>query len=568
MKINKIKTKRIMLIIVLFSLILVAEPAKADPFLTKEELDYIGQENIIKAVSLHGGAPIQYADTNGNVKGISKEVLEEICNMSGLVFEYQLYGTLDEVFNSDADITFGIPNNYTTDNMVLSLPYLKSQTILYVNSSLDSSKLDDKKYAAVKGSDLPEGIKKETAIYFDTREASLDAVEFGQADYGYGNSYSVAFYTLQNNYKNIITVPQGKESREYCIGFLKDNEILLSIINKSIEAFDETHMKTLVLNATTQIERKITLPMIIDSYGIQIFGFILLVMAVLLLSFIHNIRANNQLKIQNERYHILSQTSNEYLYEYYVRTKHLELSKNCIQLFGNVDNLSELVTQLENVLINDDLEKTLPIIELPTTNGDKGLFKSVSSPIYDDKGKIYSVIGKLIDISKEEEEKQELIKKSEIDGLTGLYNAITTRRLITERIINTDLKKTGALISIDCDKFKAVNDTYGHLQGDNVLINVSKAISRTFRKNDILGRIGGDEFCIYMQDIISNELVALKSQQLMDLILEINRDLQVTVSIGIALLTDEKSYEDLFKKSDTALYEAKRKGGDLIEFAE
>ena len=181
-----------MLIIVLFSLILVAEPAKADPFLTKEELDYIGQENIIKAVSLHGGAPIQYADTNGNVKGISKEVLEEICNMSGLVFEYQLYGTLDEVFNSDADITFGIPNNYTTDIMVLSLPYLKSQTILYVNSSLDSSKLDDKKYAAVKGSDLPEGIKKETAIYFDTREASLDAVEVGQADYGYGNSYSVA----------------------------------------------------------------------------------------------------------------------------------------------------------------------------------------------------------------------------------------------------------------------------------------------------------------------------------------------------------------------------------------
>ena len=152
--------------------------------------------------------------------------------------------------------------------------------------------------------------------------------------------------------------------------------------------------------------------------------------------------------------------------------------------------------------------------------------------------------------------------------MTGLYNAITTRRLITERIINTDLKKTGALISIDCDKFKAVNDTYGHLQGDNVLINVSKAISRTFRKNDILGRIGGDEFCIYMQDIISKELVALKSQQLMDLILEINGDLQVTVSIGIALLTDEKSYEDLFKKSDTALYEAKRKGGDMIEFAE
>ena len=175
--------------------------------------------------------------------------------MTGLTFEYHLYDTIDEMFNSEADIVFGLPYNYATETMVLSQPYLESETILYINSSVDSSQLYEKVYAAVKGSDLPEGIKEENAIYFDTREESMEAVESGKADYGYGNAYSVSFYTLQNNFKNIITVPKEKESREYCVGMLKDNQVLLSIINKSINSIEKSHIQTLILDATTQIEK-------------------------------------------------------------------------------------------------------------------------------------------------------------------------------------------------------------------------------------------------------------------------------------------------------------------------
>ncbi|MDD4801914.1 MAG: GGDEF domain-containing protein [Syntrophomonas sp.] len=563
---NKSKlTMKGIIIVALFIVVVSAMPVEAQTFLTTEEQDYINRSNIIEAVSVQGGAPLQYADANGQVQGISKEVLEEISDMTGMVFEYQLYDTLDEVFNSGADIVFGIPYNYATEDMVMSLPFLESETILYLNSSVDPNELDDKKFAATEGANIPEGIKEENAIYFATREASLDAVESGQADYGYGNAYSVAFYMLQNSYTNIITVPREKESREYCIGFLKDNEILLSIINKSIASIDETHMRTLILNATTQIDREITIPMIIDAYGIQIFGAIFLVMAILLLSIVHNIRAKNELKLQYERYQMLSQTSNEYLYEYYVRTKHLELSKNCIQLFENSDNLQEFEAVFKQTIIN--AENTMPIIELTIARGEKGLFKSVNSLIYDDKGRVYSIIGKLIDVSEEEAEKQELIKKSEIDGLIGLYNASTTRHLITESIINADLNATDALILIDCDKFKAINDTYGHLHGDKVLVNISKGLNQTFRKTDIIGRIGGDELCVYMRDISSPDFVVSKCEQLMALIQELNRDYPVTLSIGISLRSDEKSYDELFAKADNALYEAKKKGGAQMQFS-
>ena len=68
--------------------------------------------------------------------------------MSGLTFEYRLYVSVEECRKIDEDILFGIPLNYATDEMILSQPYLKSKTILYINKSLKSYNLDDKTYAA------------------------------------------------------------------------------------------------------------------------------------------------------------------------------------------------------------------------------------------------------------------------------------------------------------------------------------------------------------------------------------------------------------------------------------
>lgn len=210
MKLRMIE-KKIVFLIAVFIVVMSAMPVKAESFFTKEEQEYINSRGTVKAVSVDGAAPLQYYDANGQVKGISKEVLETISNMTRLIFTYQLYNTLDEVFNSDADIVFGISNNYSPENMVLSIPFLKSETIMYINSSVNPLELDNKKYAAVKGNVLPEGIKEENTVYYDTREECMDAVNRGKADYGYGNAYSVAFYSLQNNYRNIIAVPEKKK---------------------------------------------------------------------------------------------------------------------------------------------------------------------------------------------------------------------------------------------------------------------------------------------------------------------------------------------------------------------
>ena len=554
-------------ILMMFGLLLVigtAIPVEAQWYLTQEEKDYIAKGSVIKAGSIDGVAPLHYMDEKGEVKGIGKQVLEEISHMTGLVFEYKLYDSVTEVLESDSNIVFGISEKYAPEGMVLSQTYLNSNAILYINSSLDSNNLKDKIYAALKGGTLPDGIKEENTIFYNSREESLDAVEKGRADYGYGNAYSVAFYTLQNGYKNIVAIPIEKEPREYCMGFLKEDGILLSIINKSIDQIDENKMQMLILDATSDINRKITFSMIMDTYGKEIFGIVSIAMAILTFSVIVNIRGNRQLRLQNKKYEVLSSLSNEYLYEYDVKQNYLELSEGFIQLFKEPKDSYELANILKNTLFNKDLNDDTFNIKLTLGNGSIGVFKGINSGIYDDSGKLHTIIGKLIDISEEAAEKEELIVKSQRDGLTGLYNAITTKEHIIRRIEGKEKQEIDALILIDCDKFKEVNDTFGHLVGNQVLEHIGNNLKSFFRSSDIVGRLGGDEFCVYLKNITSIEFAKNKCKELKILMQE-NDDFKcVRFSIGIAQVREERDYEDIFKKADDCLYEAKKKGGAQI----
>ncbi len=249
--------------------------------LTQRELDYITKKGTVKAISIDGGAPFFYKNSAGEIKGISINLLEEIASMTGLTFQYQLYDTVAEMLKIDADMVMGLSKEYMIPNFVLSLPYLHTETILYYNSSLNPNELDGKRYAMIIGGTVPVGIKEENVVYFNNREETFDAVNEGRADYGYANNYSLAFYMLQNEYNNIVTVPYGKESRAYCFGIVEGDENLLSIINKSLSAISESRMQTLILSAVSDVKKKLTFQKVLDTYWIEIFSLIALVIAVL-----------------------------------------------------------------------------------------------------------------------------------------------------------------------------------------------------------------------------------------------------------------------------------------------
>lgn len=118
---------------------------------------------------------------------------------------------------------------------------------------------------------------------------------------------------------------------------------------------------------------------------------------------------------------------------------------------------------------------------------------------------------------------------------------------------------------MDVDKFKEVNDVYGHTVGDAVLHTFGELLNRQFRENDIVGRIGGDEFIVLMWNVSSREAVRSKAEKL----LEETKKLAfaemdgkgITISIGIALYPEHgNTYMELYRIADQALYETKRGG--------
>ena len=144
--------------------------------------------------------------------------------------------------------------------------------------------------------------------------------------------------------------------------------------------------------------------------------------------------------------------------------------------------------------------------------------------------------------------------------MTGLYNASTAKERIIERLRSRG-DQLDAFLLMDCDKFKEINDTYGHLTGNQILEHLGRSLKLVFRSTDIIGRMGGDEFCVYIRDIPSHDFTQLKFQQLSSRIKNVIEDIDVSISAGVVLVRKAVAYDDLFEQADSALYQAKRMGG-------
>ena len=156
-------------------------------------------------------------------------------------------------------------------------------------------------------------------------------------------------------------------------------------------------------------------------------------------------------------------------------------------------------------------------------------------------------------------------KQAQLDSLTKLLNKVSAQQTIIDYLENQQSNTMAALLVLDLDNFKSVNDTLGHLYGDAVLTQIGTTLRNLFRSQDVIGRIGGDEFLILLKDIPSKELVLERCQLMVDTFREQLRrlmpKLQVSVSVGAALAPQHgTTFADLFRHADDALYAAKRAG--------
>jgi diguanylate cyclase (GGDEF)-like protein/PAS domain S-box-containing protein len=192
------------------------------------------------------------------------------------------------------------------------------------------------------------------------------------------------------------------------------------------------------------------------------------------------------------------------------------------------------------------------------------------NPIHTPKGR--GVLVAVVDVTERKRVESELKRTAFHDGLTGLPN----RTLFLDNLLrlNASAKRHGhhpfALLFLDLDRFKVINDTLGHMVGDKLLIEMAHRLVECTREEDTVARLGGDEFAILLEQIRGPEdavRVAERTlERLADPLMLDDNEVSVGASIGIALsLTGEKMPEDLLRDADMAMYQAKtRRSGYQI----
>jgi diguanylate cyclase (GGDEF)-like protein len=181
-----------------------------------------------------------------------------------------------------------------------------------------------------------------------------------------------------------------------------------------------------------------------------------------------------------------------------------------------------------------------------------------------------SLADKLKNLGRELEDAR---RESSIDGLSGLHNRKSFDDYVSRSIeLHTLLGKPGCLMMIDMDRFKGINDTYGHPVGDAAIRQISNCLSKTFlRRVDFVARYGGDEFAVILQETTA-ENAAMLAERLRKAVAELPplevaaaiEPPKLTLTIGIGEITLGDSSFDWIKRADSALYHAKRAGRDCV----
>jgi diguanylate cyclase (GGDEF)-like protein len=167
---------------------------------------------------------------------------------------------------------------------------------------------------------------------------------------------------------------------------------------------------------------------------------------------------------------------------------------------------------------------------------------------------------------------EKTLELAQVDGLTGLANRRHLMERLTQEMARAQRYQTSlSVIILDLDKFKSFNDTYGHLKGDELLKAFGTMVNHMVRVGDIVGRYGGEEFCVVLPNtsIKGAMVIAERIRKAMeDLKISVGDDQPPagrTISIGAAEYANEESVEKLLTIADAALYRAKENGRNRVE---
>lgn len=290
--------------------------------------------------------------------------------------------------------------------------------------------------------------------------------------------------------------------------------------------------------------------------------------------------AREELRLSLERHRIIMDQTTDIIFEWNMLADTMIYSANWGKKFG-YEPVHERILEslkLRSHIHPDDLHRFQQLIAdarsgKPYSTDEfriqdaKGNFiwcRIRATDQYDASGNPIKAVGVITDIDKEKRLIDNLKYRAERDALTGLYNREETVTQIRCHLQDRP-ECCGALFMIDTDNFKQVNDSQGHLFGDAVLAELASGMKRLTRGSDIVGRIGGDEFTVFLKDVPDRKLAERKAELFLDMFRHLFEDekqnIAFSCSIGVAMYPEDGSdFQSLYHCADLALYQAKSRG--------
>ena len=253
-------------------------------------------------------------------------------------------------------------------------------------------------------------------------------------------------------------------------------------------------------------------------------------------------------------------------------TKNWE-QQNTADIVGKTD--LEIRKDRENAVLAMEADKNILktgrgcsyVIKSNVEGGSLKYLALTKEPIFDETGRAIGIVGLINDVTTKVLFEQKLKEVNSTDALTKLYSRMAGVELIDKVLLGDCHDK--AFMLIDLNKFKHINDEYGHQAGDAVLKEFGMAIKRSIYEGDIAMRLGGDEFIIVLSNVGAEEQVISFMNKFKEHVMAINIpgvDEKISASVGITIINDETTFDELYRKTDALMYKAKKdKQGWIIQ---
>lgn len=294
-----------------------------------------------------------------------------------------------------------------------------------------------------------------------------------------------------------------------------------------------------------------------------------------------------KLNLLNQQYEIMEEVANEVPFDLDVEKWKMLRSKRLMNIRGVTEaedayypfaeEIKEIHPMDQDLFVKkmkeaarDELSGTVEIRYNIAAEGDVpkyAWFRLFYKSVMGEDSRVIRIIGRSYNVDKDVM-LQDAVKR---DPLTKLLNKVEVRKAVQE-LLNSAQHQTHIMFVIDIDNFKQINDTFGHTYGDNVVSEVASIIKEQFRSDDIVGRIGGDEFLVVMKDSTVDK--ALSKAERLCRVLEKEYTggpivKKISASIGLSVSgVDGNDYGLLFEKADRAMYRAKKSGKASFKLAE